>query len=207
MEHLLNQNKELISHLQKLMVQLQQLQSLGLQQQPSQQQQQQQTSPPPPKSSTPTQDKPSSSASSRGGGTPVAASAPSPPREPSPIQAATATASSSTPVKSSSPISDSGDAALLPTLTSTPSPVPAQTSAILSEPAGSGEGARETTEVVAALSPEVSGVGTDLKLDTNDIGGLGTLDIDIDLMTTSTLPDDPFAPLPNTSNQVQLTSS
>ena len=185
------------------MVQLQQLQSLGLQQQ---QPQQQQT---PPKSSTPTQDKPSSSASSRGGGTPVAASAPSPPREPSPIQAATANgqenaASISTPVKSSSPTSDSGDAAILPTLTSTPSPSPAQTSAIVSE--GSGEGGREPIEAAATL-PEVNGIGTDFKLDTSDLGGLGSLNIDIDLMTTSTLPDDPFAPLPNTSNSVQLTSS
>lgn len=205
-EHLLNQNKELINHLQKLMVQLQQLQSLGLQQQ-QQSPQQQQPPPtmttPPPKNSTPTQDKPASSASSRGGGTPVAgaASAPSPPREPSPIQAATAT-SSSTPVKSSSPTSDGGDAVILPTLTSTPSPTPAQTSAEL----GSGEGGRESVEEVATTLPEVGGAGTtDLKLDTSDLSGLGSLDIDVELMTTSTLPDDPFAPLPNTS--VQLTSS
>lgn len=109
--------------------------------------------------------------------------------------------SSSTPVKSSSPTSDNGEAAILPTLASTPSPIPAQTSAIPSE--GSG-GERE----VAATLPEVNGVGmTDLKLDSSDFGGIGSLDIDIDLMTTSALPDDPFAPLPNTSNSVQLTSS
>ena len=71
---------------------------------------------------------------------------------------------------------------------------------------GSGEGGRESVEAAATL-PEVNGVGTDLKLDTSDLGGLGSLDIDIDLMTTSTLPDDPFAPLSNTSNSVQLTSS
>lgn len=77
---------------------------------------------------------------------------------------------------------------------------------MLSEPAGG----RDSAEVVAAaVSPEVNGVGgmTDLKLDSSDLGGLGTLDIDIDLITTSKLPDDPFAPLPSTSNSVQLTSS
>ena len=76
---------------------------------------------------------------------------------------------------------------------------------MLSEPAGG----RDSAEVAAAIiSPEVNGVGgTDLKLDSSDLGGLGTLDIDIDLITTSKLPDDPFAPLPNTSNSVQLTSS
>jgi hypothetical protein len=75
----------------------------------------------------------------------------------------------------------------------------------LSEP-GSG---RDSAEVAAAaaVSPEVNGIGTDLKLDSGGLGGLGSLDIDIDLMTTSKLPDDPFAPLPNTSNSVQLTSS
>ena len=76
---------------------------------------------------------------------------------------------------------------------------------MLSEPAGG----RDSAEVAAAISPEVNGVGgtTDLKLDSSDLGGLGSLDIDIDLITTSKLPDDPFAPLPNTSNSVQLTSS
>ena len=70
-------------------------------------------------------------------------------------------------------------------------------------------GGRDYAEVAAAISPEANGVGgtTDLKLDSSDLGGLGSLDIDIDLITTSKLPDDPFAPLPNTSNSVQLTSS
>ena len=87
-------------------------------------------------------------------------------------------------------------------MTSTPSPTPVQTSAEL----GSGEGGRESVEEVATTLPEVGGAGTtDLKLDTSDLSGLGSLDIDVELMTTSTLPDDPFAPLPNTS--VQLTSS
>lgn len=74
----------------------------------------------------------------------------------------------------------------------------------MSEP----EGARDSAEVATAISPEVNGIGgTDLKLDSGDLGGLGSFDIDIDLITTSKLPDDPFAPLPNTSNSVQLTSS
>lgn len=107
--------------------------------------------------------------------------------------------SSSPPlVKSSQTLNDS-DAGILPAMTSTPSPTPVdQTSAMTPE---GDEGGK-----VSASLPKVNG-GTDLEPNKSDFGELGSLDIDVDLLTTSVLPDDPFAPLPNTSNSIQLASS
>ena len=171
------QNKELINHLQKLMAQLQQMQSLGLSQQT------------PSKSSTPAQDNPSAVE------TPVATATP-PPRQSSPIPSPsqlTTLPSSTSPPKSPPIPADDSEAPLVPTLTSTPSPIPAQTFV------------SETKDELDTVEPVVP--SEDLKLGTSDFGGLGSLDIDIDLMTTSALPDDPFAPLPSTSNSAQLTES
>ena len=89
-------------------------------------------------------------------------------------------------------------------MTSTPSPTPAQTSAALfTEEEG---GARQDSEpaATAAAAAEAEDEIDVNKLGTGDFSGL---DIDVDLMTTSALPDDPFAPLPNTSDSTQLTSS
>ena len=172
------QNKELITHLQKLMAQLQQLQSLGLSQQT------------PPKSSTPTQDNPSAAE------TPAAVATPSP-RQSSPIPSPSQpTTLPSSPPKSPPIPANDNEAALVPTMTSTPSPTPGQTSV------------SETKELDTVEQGTLSDdIGSDLKLGTSGFGGLGSLDIDVDLMTTSTLPDDPFAPLPNTSNSTQLIES
>ena len=195
MEHLLEQNKELINHLQKLMIQLQQLQSLGLTQQ--------QAAAHPPQSSTPIKDNPPST------GTPVAAAAVAPtPRDPSPIVASSAQQNgvSNTPPKTSPVPPDDNEVAMVPTMTSTPSPTPAQTSpTLLTIEENEKEGGEENVPTKPAMT--VEDVGMDIKLDTSDFSDLGAFDIDIDLMTTSALPDDPFAPLPNTSNSDQPTSS
>lgn len=88
-------------------------------------------------------------------------------------------------------------------MTSTPSPTPAQTSLLL---ASEDDDKNEEKGEGGEIEPE-NDFGMDLKLGSSELGGLGSLDIDVALMTTSSLPDDPFAPLPNTSNSDQLTSS
>ena len=183
MEHLLSQNKQLISHLEKLMVQLQQLTTQ------QQQQQQQKQQPTPPKSSTPVQDIQLST------NPPVAEISIPSPRGASPIQ-------------SSTPPDNEEVAALVPTMTSTPSPTPAQTSSSpVNEqeppPASNLEGKESPFGLAAATGQDE----TDIKFGNGDLGALGSLDIDIALLTTSDLPDDPFAPLTNTSNSPEVPSS
>lgn len=175
-EHLLMQNKELINHLQKLMAQLQQMQSLGLSQQTSI------------KSSTPTQDDPSTAE------TPVATTT-SPHRQSSPIPSPsqlTTLPSSTSPPKSPPIATDDNKASLVLALTSTPSPTSALTT--ISE-------SKDELGTAEPVAPSEDRLGT------SGFGGLGSLDIDVDLLTTSALPDDPFAPLPSTSNSAQLTES
>lgn len=174
------QNKELLTHLQKLMSQLQQLQSLQL---PLA------TAPPPPQNSSPEQtaqiaDNVESILTAKASATTSASSATAtavsnlPPvtqtDETMPIANQSDTPPAGSPPVSSPPLVNE-DTPLLPTLTSTPSPVPS-----------GGDPVEPSDSPIPKITDQSMSLG-----------------IDVELLTSQTATNDPFAP----QDSEQLSSS